>query len=238
MYPVSPSELAIFATQYGLQFEALSSEKRSDQLGRHDVSWETILLTLPDDGTGAFPLIRNIVVNDTKSSTYKLALLRALLRIAEGHPGALIDQNDNAVELPLGLVALYWLKLYKPLIDRDEPIQQSRNAEKGLSFIKPMGWEQLVKLANNDFYIGACYLDTNIAQAVHQTLKDISKTIKDMPAKYITLPSTTQAVFEVEIKRTSVPQHGVVLDSEYFRSFGSISVPKQIWDSLGAVDLL
>lgn len=58
MYSVSSSELAIFATQYGLQFEALSSEKRSDQLGRHDVIWETILLTLPDDGTGAFPLIK------------------------------------------------------------------------------------------------------------------------------------------------------------------------------------
>lgn len=232
MYPVSSSELAIFATQYGLQFEALSSEKRSDQLGRDDVSWETILLTLPDDGTGAFPLIRNIVVNDTKSSTYKLALLRALLRIAEGHPGALIDQNDNAVELPLGLVALYWLKLYKPLIDRDEPIQQSRNAGKGLGFIKPMGWKQLTQVANNDFYIGACYLDANIAKAVHQTLKDISRTIEKMPAKHITLPGTDQAVFEVDRIGVSAPKQGVVLDSEYFRSFGTMSVPKQIWDSL------
>lgn len=232
MYPVSSSELAKFASQYGLRFDPLSSEKRTDQLGRHDVSWETILLTLPDDGTGAFPLIRNIVVNDAKSSTYKLALLRALLRIAEGHPGALIHQNDNTVELPLGLVALYWLKLYKPLIDRDEPMQQSSNAGKGLGFIKPMGWRQLTHIANNDFYIGACYLDTNIAQAVHQTLKNISETIRGMPAKHITLPGSTQTVFEVETQRTSAPKQGVVLDSEYFRSFGTMSVPKQIWDSL------
>ena len=61
MNPVSSPELAAFATQYGLQFKVLSSEKRSDQLGRNDVSWKTILLILPDDGTGAFPLIRNIV---------------------------------------------------------------------------------------------------------------------------------------------------------------------------------
>jgi len=231
MYPVSSSELTVLATQYGLQFKALSSEKRNDQLGRNEVSWETILLTLPDDGTGAFPLIRNIVVNDAKASTYKLALLRSLLRIAEGHPGAITYQNDNVVELPLGLVALYWLKLYKPLIDRPEPMQQSSNSGKGLGFIKPTGWEQLVTFTNNDFYIGACYLQADIAQAVYQTLKDISKTIKEMPAKYITLPGTDQAVFEVETKRTSVPENRVILDSEYFQSFGSMRVPKQIWDS-------
>ena len=231
MYPVSSSELAAFATQYGLQFKVLSSEKRSDQLGRNDVSWETILLILPDDGTGAFPLIRNIVVNDAKASTYKLALLRALLRIAEGHPGAITYQNDNVVELPLGLVALYWLKLYKPLIDRPDSMQQSSNSGKGLGFIKPMGWGRLADVANNDFYIGACYLEANIAQAVHQTLKDISRTIKEMPARYITLPGSDQTVFEVEIKRISAPQNGVILDSEYFQSFGTMSVSKQIWDS-------
>ncbi|WP_024873496.1 class I SAM-dependent methyltransferase [Tolumonas lignilytica] len=232
MYPVSSSELAAFATQYGLHFKVLSSEKRSDQLGRNDVSWETILLILPDDSTGAFPLIRNIVVNDAKASTYKLALLRALLRIAEGHPGAVTFQNDTVIELPLGLVALYWLKLYKPLIDRPDRMQQSSNSGKGLGFIKPMGWERLAEVANNDFYIGACYLDANIAQAVHQTLKDISKTIKEMPAKYITLPGTDQTVFEVETKRISIPKNNIILDSEYFQSFGSMNVPKQIWDSL------
>ena len=41
MYPVSSSELTVLATQYGLQFKALSSEKRNDQLGRNEVSWET-----------------------------------------------------------------------------------------------------------------------------------------------------------------------------------------------------
>ncbi len=128
-------------------------------------------------------------------------------------------------------MALYWLKLYKPLIDRPDSMQQSSNSGKGLGFIKPMGWGRLADVANNDFYIGACYLEANIAQAVHQTLKDISRTIKEMPARYITLPGSDQTVFEVEIKRISAPQNGVILDSEYFQSFGTMSVPKQIWDS-------
>jgi hypothetical protein len=29
---------------------------------------------LPDDGSGALPLLRHIILNDDKSSTYKLAL--------------------------------------------------------------------------------------------------------------------------------------------------------------------
>lgn len=128
----------------------------SDKLGRNDVSWKTVVLTLPDDGTGAFPLIRNIVVNDNKSSTYKLALLRSILRIAEGHLGAVISQTDNHVELPLGLVSLYWLKLYKPLIDTFG-IQQSNNPKRGLGFIKQDGWLALSDISNSDFYIGASY---------------------------------------------------------------------------------
>jgi hypothetical protein len=37
-----------------------------------------LALRLPDDGTGALPLLRHIIFNDDKSSTYKLALLRVL----------------------------------------------------------------------------------------------------------------------------------------------------------------
>jgi len=91
MYPVSADELAQLASRYGLTFQLLTPEQQTDELGRDDVSWQTVMLTLPDDGTGAFPLLRNIVVNDNKTSTYKVALLRSLLRIAEGHPGAVHD---------------------------------------------------------------------------------------------------------------------------------------------------
>ena len=60
-----------------------------------------------------------MIVNDSKSSTYKLALLRTLIRIADSHPGAVIEKHQDRVHLPLGLVALYWIRLYKRLIDTD-----------------------------------------------------------------------------------------------------------------------
>lgn len=135
MYKVSADELAQLASRFGLTYQLLTPEQQTDELGRGDVSWQTVLLTLPDDGTGAFPLLRNIVVNDKKTSTYKIALLRSLLRIAEGHPGAVLDQTEDHVALPMGLVVLYWLKLYKPLIDH-YGMHQNNNTSAGLGFVQ------------------------------------------------------------------------------------------------------
>lgn len=232
MYEVSTSEQAQLASKFGLSYELATAQVATDKLGRDGVSWQTVVLTLPDDGTGAFPLIRNIVVNDNKSSTYKLALLRSLLRIAEGHPGAVLSQSDDCVELPLGLVSLYWMKLYKPLVDTFG-MQQNSNANKGLGFIKETGWQQLRSIANNDLYLGANYSNRagNIASNLHQTLKDISITIKEMPVKHITLPGTKEAVFSVETKTTRKP-NVILLDSDYLASFGSFYLPKTIWDAM------
>ena len=231
MYPVSADELAKFASQFGLTYRLLTPEKSNDELGRADVQWQTVLLTLPDNGTGAFPLIRNIVINDSKSSTYKIALLRTLLRVAEGHPGAVIEQTNEHVVLPVGLVALYWLKLYKPLIDKFE-MQQNSNASRGLGFIKEDGWQQIKAFSSNDFYIGAHYSDTLTVQALYRTLKDIASTVKNMPARYITLPGTDEGVFHVELNQTRKPKTDLLLDFDFLSSLGKFYVPTHIWDSL------
>ena len=228
MHPVSTDELAVYAQQQGLSYRVL--QPTADLQKRPEVEWETVLLTLPDDGTGAFPLLRNIVVNDSKSSTYKVALLRTLLRIAEGHPGAVMRQTDTHVELPMGLVALYWLKLYKPLLDHYQ-LQQS-SSSRGLGFVKENGWNQLSDMTANDFYIGACYFDPTRAAMLFRTLKDIAETIKKMPAKHITLPGTQTEVFGVELARTKKPQGPLVLDYQFLKSLGTFYVPRAIWDAL------
>lgn len=231
MHEVSADELAHLASRFGLTYQLLTPEQQSDQLGRGEVSWQTVLLTLPDDGTGAFPLLRNIVVNDKKTSTYKVALLRSLLRIAEGHPGAVIDQTEDHVALPMGLVALYWLKLYKPLVDH-YGMHQNNNASAGLGFMRPQGWTQLRDTTVGDYYIGAHYASEKQALSLYQTLKDIASTIKKNPATYTTLPGSKTAVFEVDLKRTTKPTVGLTLDLAFLASLGTFYVPKHIWDSL------
>ena len=85
MYPVSVPEIEQLALGHGACV-ALTI-KSGDLLGRPDVEWHQMIVRLPDDGTGALPLIRRIVLLDDKSSTYKLALLRSLCRVASTSPG-------------------------------------------------------------------------------------------------------------------------------------------------------
>jgi len=231
MYKVSSNELADYANKFGLTFKLLNQEPCEDKLGRKEVHWQTVILSLLDNGTGAFPLIRNIVVNDNKSSTYKIGLLRTLLRIAEGHPGAVIERTNEHVILPVGLVALYWMKLYKPLIDQ-HLMQQNSDANKGPGFIKVDGWQKLTSYTNSDFYIGASYVNEELTQGIYKTLKDIASTIKSMPARYITIPGSKSSVFHVELNRTTKPKEELLLDLKFLSSLGKFYVPAHIWDSL------
>ena len=67
-------------------------------------------------GQGIYLFLRHIIVNDNKSSSYKLGLLRTLVKLAESAPGIVIKRTDDYVELPFGAVGLYWIKLFHPLI--------------------------------------------------------------------------------------------------------------------------
>jgi len=82
MHPVSMAELERLALRHGAQHEHCG--RAPDAGGRDGVEWEQVVARLPDDGTGAMPLLRHLIVNDAKSSTYKLGLLLTLCRIADG----------------------------------------------------------------------------------------------------------------------------------------------------------
>ena len=119
MHPVSLDEVERLARNHGFAVEKIHHAR--DQQGRSDVSWICVALRLPDDGTGALPLLRHVILNDQKSATYKLGLLRALCRAADGSAGMVQDTGDEFVSVPLGLVALNWLRLYMPLIREGLP---------------------------------------------------------------------------------------------------------------------
>ena len=76
MHATSLEEVELLARSAGMA--VVRAETADDALGRADVSWFRVALRLPDDGTGALPLLRHLILNDQKSSTYKLGLLRAL----------------------------------------------------------------------------------------------------------------------------------------------------------------
>lgn len=225
MHRVSSKELLNLGKNFGL-FAPLITPLEDDQLGRETIQWQTVVLQLPDDGSGAFPFIRHVALNDGKSATHKLALMRVLLRIADGHPGAVIRREDDRVILPVGLVALYWCHQYKILIDKYQ-LFQTPNSNPNMGFMKDNGWHQLDNRAASDFCIGNLFTG-NDALALHRTLSAAVHNIRDMPCRYITWPQTDQSVFEINSQRVPA-KDSLFLDLKSLSAWGEFSMPETIW---------
>jgi len=111
MFPWHVDELEQLALIRGSFIERV--ETASDELARLGIEWTRVIIRLPDDGTGALPVICHSILKDSKSSTYKLALLRVLARIAEGSLGLTRQAKEEYVAVPLGLVGELALDLLK-----------------------------------------------------------------------------------------------------------------------------
>ncbi len=229
MYNVCADELKRLAMAVGL-FTKFETNRDQDKLGREHVSWQTIVLQMPDDGTGAFPFIRHVAINDGKSATHKLALLRVLLRIADGHPGAVLRRESShfgdRVILPVGLVALYWCHQYKDLIDSHQ-LFQTPNKKPNMGFMKADGWHKLTHRTASDYRIGNLFIGDD-AVALHKTITAAVSNIKTMPCRFITLPNSDEAVFEVNSK-TIKAKDRLFLDLQSLEQWGEFSLPESTW---------
>jgi SAM-dependent methyltransferase len=232
MFDVSVEEVEALAQNLGL-FSKLEAQNKKDQLGREGVYWQTLVLQMPDDGTGAFPFIRHVAINDGKSATHKLALLRVLLRIADGHAGAVLRRetsaNGDRVILPLGLVALYWIHQYKDLIDH-HGLYQTPNQSPNMGFMTDNGWRQLTHRTAADFRIGNLFIGAD-AKALYRTLSASAQNIKKMPCTHITLPNSDTQVFEVAAK-TVRAKDSIFLDLDSLTKWGEFSLPETTWLAL------
>ncbi|OEE58361.1 SAM-dependent methyltransferase [Enterovibrio norvegicus] len=233
-HSVSVEEIEQYAKDHALQVR-FKTDVQADSLGRNSVKWQTVVLTLPDDGSGDLLTVRHVIVNDNKSSTYKLALLRTLLRIADAHPGAMSDRSDGRVAIPLGLVALYWIRQYKRLIDIElgdsVGIQQNSNTSKGLGFVKEGGWNKLKHLTADDFSIGAMFLGEE-ALAVQNAIKDAIKTIQDGPVTFTYRGDKSNPLFVIQRSPKRNSASSIILDSEFLQSFGVFTLEESLWDCL------
>lgn len=229
MHNVCADELKQLATDVGL-FTKLETPKEEDKLGRNHVSWQTVVLQMPDDGSGAFPFIRHVAINDGKSATHKLALLRVLLRIADGHPGAVLRRESSPfgdrVILPVGLVALYWCHQYKDLVDTHQ-LYQTPNKNPNMGFMKPDGWHKLTHRTASDYRIGNLFTGDD-AKALYKTISAAVSNIKTMPCRFITLPNSDETVFEIASKSVKA-KDSIFLDLKTLEQWGEFSLPESTW---------
>ena len=229
MHPTCAGEIEDLARSAGMAVERVIDAE--DALGRPGVTWTNVALRLPDDGTGALPLLRHLILNDQKSSTYKLGLLRALCQAADSSGGLARENPDGAVDLPLGIVALNWLRLYLPLVRADLPQSPTNRGATGLGFARE-GFRALLAgaVGQLDLRVGASFSGER-AVAVHAALWDAADTIVRMPATFLTYPNGGPIFPAVRLRRTAAPAT-VTLDGATLASFGTIRVPGELWRAM------
>ncbi len=231
MYPVSATEIEALARSHGALVERVAHH--DDIEGRVGIGWTGIAIRLPDDGTGALPLLRHVILNDDKSSTYKLALLRVLCRIADGSAGYGRDTEDGFAAVPLGLVGLYWIRLFKPLLKADLPQSPINRGYDRLGFVKAP-FRALDDLSPLDLRIGASFAGER-ALHLHAALRDACNTIATMPATYMTYADGAP-VLPVRRAGRLAQSSTIRLDAEYLGGFGDLKVPLHLWRALQRFD--
>ena len=231
MFEVSVGEVEALAREHGLAVNRVTAPM-ADSSGRQDISWQTMCLTLPDDGAGALPLLRGIILNDAKTTTYKLGLLRCIARLGDLAPAlATAGPGDDEVVLPLGAVALNWLRMYLPLVSAGLPQIQPTARPKGLGFVRD-AFRSLMAggITPSELRIGATFSGDR-AVLLMQALGDAAATIARMPASFTTYPGSDARVFAATARRARVAT-SLVLDRETLALFGTIVVPGHIWRAM------
>ncbi|WP_053078758.1 class I SAM-dependent methyltransferase [Methylobacterium tarhaniae] len=231
MYPTSLGEIEALAREHGLA--VLRALDEPDRLGRAGVVWTSVVLRLPDDGSLGLPLIRGIVLNDEKSSTYKLGLLRAVAKIADAAPSLAVPAADGSdrVLVPTGCVALNWLRTYLPLVAAGLPQTPGNSGPDGLGFAGK-GFRALLALGvmAGDLRLGMRFAGPR-AEALIAALGEARRTILAMPARYTTYPNAGGPVFEGMGRPVRVTGP-VTLTPETLTAWGYVSVPGTLWRTL------
>lgn len=227
MHTVSLAEIGALARQFGLR--VIRADDSSDQLGRAEVSWTTVVLGLPDDGIGTLPLLRSLILRDEKSSTYKIALLRILARIADVAGGAARYESDSVV-LPMGLAALFWLRMYKPLIEQGLPQMPLSSNGNGPGFVRD-SFHALRAVNAAELRVGATFSGAT-AVNLHTSLSEISQLIRIMPAGHLFWPASDRLIFDVRTRRRVATPERLRVDDAFLWSMGEFRVPAEIWQAL------
>ncbi|KQQ89002.1 methyltransferase domain-containing protein [Massilia sp. Leaf139] len=227
MHAVSLQELTGLALQFGLR--VLRATDSEDRLGRGDVTWTNVVLGLPDDGLGALPLLRQLILEDRKQSTYKIALLRVLARIADCASGLARFEADS-VAVPLGLVSLFWMRMYKPLIENGLPQMPPTSQGTGPGFVTD-SFNALYPIASVELRVGSVFAG-DTAKHLHRSLSEISQLIRDMPVKHLCWPASDKPIFDVCRRRQAVTPSRLLIDDAFLWSLGDFHVPLELWQAL------
>jgi len=226
MWPVDAHEVERLGLEFGLALR-VATERRQDAAERPEVRWQTVILDLADDGGSALPLLRGVILGQEKAATYKLALLRAIARIADGSANVAREAGDD-IALPLGLVALYWLRMFKPLIERGLPQMPQKEGQKP-RFVTE-AFRALTPVAPFDLRPGAVF-PSELGGVLRRAIADCAKVIAEMPARHLTY-ADDRPVFPTAYGHVPRAARAFALTEEVLWEYGTTRVPLAVWQAL------
>jgi len=185
-----------------------------------DREWFNLVIEKTDRSISeGLSTIQEIINREQKTSTYKLALLRALCEISryEEHI-ATWDPSSDSILIPLKRIAARWATYYLPLLR--EGIRQTT---KGDLIFKDF----LVKLpyTESDLSLLSRDLESGADPQLEKALKRISQTIREQPARYA-------GPEDYSIFGKILPRDAKMLSSSRDTEFGILKVPGDLWRDL------
>jgi hypothetical protein len=159
--------------------------------------------------------------------------LRTVARVADGAAGMAREAGEDYVSVPLGLIALFWIRMFKPLVKANLPQAPANRGMAGLGFISER-FRALDAVSHADLRIGASFRNAN-AKALHHALRDACEIIARMPVKYITYPNGGQ-ILKTDRRARAVQPPEIVIVRPYLSIFRELQIPIRIWRALERFD--
>lgn len=178
--------------------------------------------------------ISKIIERDSKSTTYKYALLRGVIDIIQDN-SPYISFIDNRIHIPTGLLIEKWLLYYYPILQSKTSIPQI-NGETNLAFSS-----QLSKLISDYEARGgfsAFYNDLknkgipeDLQSDFFELAKKLRDTITKMPMKYIgrSISNNFYSIFNYE--NQSLRRHSNIDIETLIKDFGTFSIPFEYYEA-------
>ena len=188
--PLEPEYVILLFERLG--FQLLRRWEDADGLRRAGVRWNSFLFELDSARGRPLEKIAQVINQDTKDATYKLALLRALSEIGTKNTHLVEWVGADEVAVPMKLIAEKWLRYYWPLFQRVDFIPQ-KNGErvdgpKSVAFRKGLtGLIDIYREGGLSRFlvdVAAGKLTTDTAKQHQKVLSRLADTIRDGPVQY------------------------------------------------------
>lgn len=132
-----------------------------------------------------------IINKESKTATYKFALIRSVIESIHKYDHYCTDvKEDNTKQLPIGLLVIFWIKYYYPILAYKKQIPQITGNKNSLSFQKhllPIISHYEESLGFPEFYkdLQNNRIPDTLKEDVIKLIRDINTTIINNPMKYI-----------------------------------------------------